>query len=154
MFSKLHFAKSNYEEKGCSWICSRAMVCLETHAKVVDSLLVTLLSFTRAPSPIDHCSVTILLPNSLTTSSSSSSHSSAQVTPLPIAFLTAFDSPPFLTNCSPSCNVSFSFLLYNSSTSLASALFVSANLISFPIPRFELFSFPSFLPELSNLFAL
>ena len=150
--SKLHFTESRYKDKGCSWLSSVAMLFLETHAISVDSLLVTLLSFTRASSAIDHSSVTILLPISLTSSRSSTYHSSSQFTPLPISFLTAFDNLPFLNEYSPTLNVSFSFPLYNPSTFLASAFFLATNSFSFPFPLFEPFSFPSFLPELSNLF--
>jgi len=45
---------------------------------------------------------TILLPYSLTTSPFSPFPTSSQLTPLPIIFLTAFDSPPFSTVCFPS----------------------------------------------------
>jgi len=44
--------------------------------------------------PIDHSSATIFLPNSLTTRHSSSFHTFSSSTPLPIEFLTVFDSPP------------------------------------------------------------
>jgi len=118
--SKLHFAKSLYKKMGHIWLRLGAMLLLETDPKVLDSLPVTLLSFTRASSTINHSSVTILLPSSLTTSPYSSSHSSSQFTPLPTSFLMAFDSPPLLTECSPSLNVSFSFVWYNPSTFPAS----------------------------------
>lgn len=79
----------------------------------MDSLLVTLSFFTRASSHIDLSSATILLLYSLTTSPYSSPHTSSQFTPLPIRFLTAFDSPPSSTDSFPSSsNNSSSFPLY------------------------------------------
>ena len=100
------------------------MLCSETNARWMHFLPVTLRSFTSASSPIDHWSAIILLPNSPTTSSSSSSYSSCQFTPLPISSLTAFDRPPFETDCFTSVNVSFPFMLYNHFTPPAIALFL------------------------------
>jgi len=122
-------AESKYEEKSCLWLSSRGMLFLETDAKVVDSLLVTLLCFSRGSSPIDHSSATILLPNSPATSPSSSSHSSCWFPPLPISFLTASDSPTFSTDCSPSAtNHPSSIPLYMPSTFPANTLFLSINI--------------------------
>jgi len=97
--SQLYFAESRYDEKGFIWLTSGAMLFLETLAKVVHALLVTLLSFTKASSVIDHYSVTILVRNFPTTWPSCSAHSSSKFTPLPISLRTTFDSPPFLTDC-------------------------------------------------------
>jgi len=71
------------------------MLFQESYPKVVNSLPVTLLSFIRASSPIDHSTATIYLPYSPTTSSSSSSHTASQFTPLFITVLAAFDSLTF-----------------------------------------------------------
>jgi hypothetical protein len=129
------------------------MLFLETDSKVVDSLLFTLLSVIRASSPKDHTSRTILLPNSLTTSPSSASHSSSQFRPHTISFLTALDQPLFLTDCFPSSlDVSCTFTLYNPSTFSANGLFLSTNSLSFLFLQTEPFSFPPFLPRFFNFF--
>jgi len=124
----------------------------EMHSEVLDSHPVTLVSFTAASSPIDKSSVTILLPCPPITHFFSSSHSSSHFIPVPISFLTAFDSPPCLTECFPTLNVSYSFPLYNPSTFLARALLLSTNSFSFLHPLFEPYSFQSFIAEPSNLF--
>ena len=59
------FAKSKYMSKGGIRLRSGAIQFSEAHGIVVDSFLVTLLSFTRAFSPIHHSSMTILLPDCL-----------------------------------------------------------------------------------------
>jgi len=138
ILSKLHFPKARNEKKCCIWLTSWAMLWIETHPKVVDSLLVTLPSFTRASSQIDHYSITILLPSSPTTSSFSSFYSLPQFMSLPICFLTAFDSPPFLTDCFPSLNPCSCFPLYNPSTFPASALFLTTHSFNIPFLLFEL----------------
>jgi len=120
------FAVSKSEEKGCIWLSSRAILFLETHTKVMDFLLVTLPSFTRASSPINLASVTILLPNSLMASPSSSSHTFSRFTPLPIRFLPAFQSAPFSTGCFPSSSDNpSSFPLDMPSTFPADSIFQS-----------------------------
>jgi len=81
----------------CIWISSGVMLFLETPTTVVESLPVTMLSFTRVSSSIDHSSVTIFLPNSMTTSSSSSYQWLSQFMPPLITLLTTFYCPPFWT---------------------------------------------------------
>jgi len=128
---------------------------LDMHAKVMNSLPVTLLSFTTASSPIDHYSATILLPNSPTISPSSSSHTCSQFVPLPINLLMVFDCPLVWTDCSPSSmNIFSSFPQYTPSTFAACALSIRTDSFSVPFLQFEPFSFPSFLPELANLIIL
>ena len=99
---ELQFAHSRYEEKGWIWLSSGATPLLEPHARVVDSLPVTLPSIPTAYSPIGLSSATLFLPNFPTTSPASSSNSFSEFTPLLISFLTTFDSPLFLTVCFPS----------------------------------------------------
>jgi len=145
LWSKLQITEPRYEKTGCTWLSSRAMLFLETHTKVVDSLQVTFLSFTRAYSPIDHSAGTTLLTNPPTTSLFSCSHSSSQCKLYPVRFLTAFDHPASLTDCFPSSfNVSCSFPMYNPSTFPASNLFLQTNCFPFPFLPFGPFSFPIF----------
>jgi len=140
---------------GCIWPSLGAMPFSETHTKVVDSLPVTLISFTRASSPIHHSSATILLPHSPTSSPFSSFDSSSQFMPLSISLLTTFNNPPLLTYCfASSLNVSCSSPRYNSSNFPVSALFLSTNSFSFPFLLFKHFWFPSIFQVLSNLFPL
>jgi len=152
--SNMHFPESSYEDPGCIWPHSREILFLESHAEVVGSLLATLLSFTIATSPIDHSSVTILLPSSLTTSPPSTSHWSSQFTLLPISFLIAWDSPPIVTECCPFIQVSFSFLLHNYSTFPAGVFLWSTNSFTVPFRLLYPVPFPSFFPVLSNHFPL
>ena len=140
-------------ENGCIWLSSTSMQFSDTHFKVVDSLLVPLLSFTRLSCPIEHSSATIHLSNSPTARSSSSPHWITQFMPLPISLLGPFNLPPLLTARFPSClNIPSSFPLYNPSAFPASTLCLSTNLFTFPFVLFESFSFPSFLPRLSDHF--
>jgi len=150
-------AKWIYEAMGCTWLSYGAILFLETHPIVMDSLLVTLCSITESSSPIDHSHPIILLPNSLTTTPSSSFQLSSQFTPLPISFLTAIDCTPLfsLADCFLSLlNLSCCFPLYNPSTLPASALFQLTNSFCSPCLLLKTFSFQSFLPELSNLLPL
>jgi len=133
---------------GYAELSSGGMPFVETHATVVDSLRVTLLSSARASSHMDHSSATNFLPNSLTINPSSSSHSSSQFAPLPISFLTAFE-----THCFPSCsNDPSSFPFYMPSNFPANALFLSIDFFSFPSSLSGPISFHSFLEEYSNHF--
>jgi len=100
---KSHITESIYEEKGCIWLHSGAMLFLETNAKVLDCTLATLFSFSRVSTCNDHSAATILLSNSPTTSPSSSSHSSCQFTVFLNSFHTTLDSPP--------CSLTVSYLI-------------------------------------------
>jgi len=105
-------AKSKYKENNGIWHSSRTMLVLGTHAKVMDSLNITLLCVATGSSPGDHSPATILLPNSPTTGPSSTSHALFKFLPLPISFLTVFDRLPYLTDSFCSfLNNPFSFSL-------------------------------------------
>jgi len=141
-----------YEKMGCIWLSSRAMLFLKTHAKVIDSLLVILFSFSRVSSPINHSSATILLVHSPTTSCFSFCHSSSEFKPLRISFLTSIAGLPFLIHCFPSfLNYPFSFLLNIFSTLPANCLFQSVHIISFPVLLVSPFSLTSFIADNSNI---
>jgi len=121
----------------------------------MDSLPLTLLVFSRASSPIEHFSATILLPNSPTNSLFSFSNSLYQFMPLPISFLTAFYSPPFLTYWFlSSINNPFSFQLYIPSTFPANALFLSIGYFSIPVLLHSPYFVDWFLSKYSNPFHL
>jgi len=140
--STLYFSKSKYKENGRFLLRSGAMLLLETDAKVVNWLTVTLQFFTWASTLIDHPSATILLTYPPTTSPSFSSHLSSLFTPLTISFLTALNSPSLLTDCCRSSfNVSCRFTLYTHSTFPASDVLLSTTSNSFPFQLFKLFSF-------------
>jgi len=148
----LHFSKSWCEEKDCIWLSSGAMLFLETHTRVMESLPVTLLFFTRTSSPIKDSTASILLPNSRTISLSSSSHSSCHFTPLVITFITVFDVLQCMTDCVPSSVYhSFSLLLYIPSTFPANTLSLSINFFSCSALLFGPFLFHRFRSEITNL---
>jgi len=126
------------------------MLFLATHTLVIDSLAGTLHVFTRAISPIDYLSTTILLPNSVTPSLSSSFHSSSQFTPHPIIFITIFNTPPLLLHYIPFwLNISYSLTLYKASAISASTVFISIDSYSFAFVLFKPFLYHHLLIEIS-----
>lgn len=125
----------------------------QINTNVVDSLLVTLLSFTRASSQMNYSSATILLPNALTATLFSCSHLFSQFLPLPISCLTAFYTPSVLSDCFPSFSNDYcSFPLYMPSTFPANTLFLSIDCFYFSYLFIKYISFGPFFLEISKLF--
>jgi len=132
---------------------TEVILFFETHTNFMHSPQVTIFSFTAASSRINHSSATTLLPNSLSTRTSSSFHLSSQLTLFPLYFITAFNSPTCLDDCfNSSFNDPSLFPLYMAATDPPNALFLSINLFSFPIFVCCHFQFHLFLSENGNLF--